>query len=116
MESIEDDVESSHSSNKSESASCGPIFNRIKGRIADRIRETAEKLPTPAPHGSSGNEWTKWISQTQGWMNTAADRVEAIDPDKVKMDFEKSVRHQPGKSLLIAGAAGLLLGIVLHRR
>jgi len=115
MKSIEDDVESTQSSNKSGSPAGGLAFTRIKERIADRIRETAEKLPTPE-HASPGNEWTKWMSQTQNWMNSAADCVEQMDPDKVKMDFEKGVRRQPGKSLLIAGAAGLLLGVVLHRR
>lgn len=113
---IKDDVESSHSSNGSSSVACGPAFNRIKERIAGRLRATAEKLPFQDSLASSGTEWAKLVSQTQGWMNMAADRVEHIDPVKVKMDFERSVRRQPGKSLLIAGVAGLLLGIVLRRR
>ena len=53
--------------------------------------------------------------QAAGWLDDAAEYVREVDPQKVKSDIQLQVRSNPGRSLLIAGAAGLLLGILLRR-
>jgi ElaB/YqjD/DUF883 family membrane-anchored ribosome-binding protein len=39
-----------------------------------------------------------------------------MDPQKIKTDIQDQMRRNPGRSLLIAGAAGLILGALLRRR
>ena len=92
---------------------CGShVVDRLKHRIAERLRQTADKVADHRPANSMGNSL---LSQAPGWINDAADRVERIDPDKIKTDFEQAVRRNPEKSLLIAAATGAFLAAILRR-
>jgi ElaB/YqjD/DUF883 family membrane-anchored ribosome-binding protein len=39
-----------------------------------------------------------------------------MEPKKIKADITEQVRRNPGKSLLVAGAVGLILGAIFRRR
>jgi ElaB/YqjD/DUF883 family membrane-anchored ribosome-binding protein len=39
-----------------------------------------------------------------------------MNVEQVKADLQQEIRRNPGRSLLIAGAFGLLLGSLLRRR
>jgi ElaB/YqjD/DUF883 family membrane-anchored ribosome-binding protein len=97
----------------SQSASAVSL-DTIKDTVADKlhavagaIQQKAGQNPEVAGAGYAG--------QAAGWLDDAAGYVREVDPQKIKSDLQKQVRSNPGRSLLIAGAAGLLLGILLRR-
>jgi len=96
------------------SQSRGSTLETIKETVADKlhaaasvIQERAEKNHETAAAG--------YATQAAGWLDDAAEYVREVDTQKVKSDIRRQVRNNPGRSLLVAGAAGLLLGILLRR-
>ena len=55
-------------------------------------------------------------SRAGSWLNHSADYIEKMEPEKLKADITDQVRRNPGASLLLAGAAGLILGAIFRRR
>jgi ElaB/YqjD/DUF883 family membrane-anchored ribosome-binding protein len=49
-------------------------------------------------------------------MDHSAEYVRKFDYKKADEKIREYVKQSPGRSLLIAGAAGLILGAVLRRR
>jgi ElaB/YqjD/DUF883 family membrane-anchored ribosome-binding protein len=98
--------ESSPSSGKS-------TLNNIKTTVADKLKSAAQTLGQ-----KSGQDTTvsQYAGQASGWLNNAADYVRDVEPEQVKADIQKQVRTNPGRSLLIAGVAGLVLGALFRRR
>ena len=95
----------------------GKTFDRIKVTVADKLKQAADALQQKTARtdeqtsavGSYGN-------QAAGWLNTSADYIRDMEPQKVKSDIQNEVRRNPGRSLLIAGAAGRILGALFRRR
>lgn len=90
--------------------------DRIQNRVADKLRQTAEtlfgKTEDAAPlHGASDIK-----ARAGSWLSQSADYIEQMEPEKLKTDISNQVRRNPGKSLLVAGAAGLILGAIFRRR
>jgi ElaB/YqjD/DUF883 family membrane-anchored ribosome-binding protein len=48
-------------------------------------------------------------------LSDAASYVRDVDPQQIKTDIQDEVKRNPGRALLIAGAAGLLLGVLFRR-
>ena len=95
----------------------GSTFDRIKVTVADKLKQAAETLeqksasPTERPTALAG-----YGNQAAGWLNSSADYIRDMDPKQLKTDVQNEVRRNPGRSLLIAGAAGLILGALFRRR
>jgi ElaB/YqjD/DUF883 family membrane-anchored ribosome-binding protein len=87
----------------SQSAS-GVSLDTIKDTVADKLHAVAGAVQQKAGQ-----------NQAAGWLDDAAEYVREVDPQRIKADLQKQVRSNPGRSLIIAGAAGLLLGILLRR-
>jgi ElaB/YqjD/DUF883 family membrane-anchored ribosome-binding protein len=102
---------------ESESQAHGTGLNQIKTNIADKLRSAAGSLKGQASRVAGRNEnMTGYGNQAADWLNRSADYVEEFDPKQLRSDVESQVRRNPGRSLLIAGAAGLILGALLKRR
>jgi ElaB/YqjD/DUF883 family membrane-anchored ribosome-binding protein len=92
-------------------------LDQIKTNIADKLRSAAGSLEGQAARMGGRNENVSGYGhQAAGWLNRSADYVEEFDPKQFRSDVENQVRRNPGRSLLIAGAAGLILGALLRRR
>ncbi len=98
----------------------GSGFDQIKVRIADKLRRAAgtlsgaaegNQLPDGAPNGVSNLAY-----QANAWLHNSADYIERIEPKKIKDDITEQVRRNPGKSLLVASAVGLILGAIIRRK
>lgn len=50
------------------------------------------------------------------WLNRSADDVERLNLEQIKTEIHSLVRAHPGVSLLMAGAAGLIIGSLVRRR
>ena len=95
----------------------GSTFDRIKVTVADKLKQAAEALEQKtAGAGERPTAVAGYGSQAAGWLNSSADYIRDMDPKQVKTDVQNEVRRNPGRSLLIAGAAGLILGALFRRR
>ena len=91
-------------------------FNQAKTAIADKLYSTARKLHQVAAPGEQQSELSGFGRRAADWLETSADYVNNVEPKHIRRDFEGQVRQNPGRSLLIAGAVGLVLGGLLRRR
>jgi hypothetical protein len=88
-------------------------LDNIKTTVADKLKSAAQAL---GEKGGQDSTVSQYAGQASGWLNNAADYVRDIEPQQVKADIQKQVRTNPGRSLLIAGIAGLVLGTLFRRR
>jgi ElaB/YqjD/DUF883 family membrane-anchored ribosome-binding protein len=91
-------------------------FDRIKAQIADKLHQAAETLHGKAEGNHMPREATNFGSHASAWLHNSADYVERMEPKKIKDDITEQVRRNPGKSLLVASAVGLILGAIFRRK
>jgi hypothetical protein len=103
-------------SGKCEIESRGASFDRIKVWIAGKMRQTAEALHGKADGNQIPREAVNFGSQPSVWLNKSADYIERMEPKKIRDDITEQVRRNPGKSLLVASAIGLILGAIFRRK
>lgn len=92
-------------------------LDQIKSTIADKLRSAAGALhEKTAQAGDQSQGVSQYGRQAADWLDRSADYVQEFNPQQLKSNVEEQVRRNPGRSLLIAGAAGLVLGALLRRR
>ncbi|HEX5041465.1 MAG TPA: DUF883 C-terminal domain-containing protein [Candidatus Polarisedimenticolaceae bacterium] len=92
-------------------------MDRVKGAAAQALHAAADMLRQRA-EGASGqfSALTGYGQQASDFLARSAHFVEEMDMERMKRQMEDAVRRNPGRSLLIAGTVGLLLGATLRRR
>ena len=100
---------------ESHSASGGSTLDSLKDTVADKMHAVAGAIQQKAEENRE-SPGAGYAGHAAEWLDGAAEYVREVDPKKVKSDIQKQVRSNPGRSLLIAGAAGLFLGFLLRRR
>lgn len=90
-------------------------FDIVKETVADKLHAAASTIQQKAGQNQE-NAVAGYAGQAAGWLDDAADYVRDVDPQRVKSDIQQQVRRNPGRSLFVAGAVGLLLGVLLRRR
>lgn len=94
----------------------GTSFDRIKVRIAGNLRQAAETLYGKTEDNQTPRGAPNFGSQAGAWLHNSVDYIERMEPKKIKDDITEQVRRNPGKSLLVASAVGLILGAILRRK
>ena len=91
--------------------------DRVKGAAAQALHAAADVLRHRA-EGASGqfSALTGYGQQASDFIARSARFVEDMDMERVRRQVEDAVRRNPGRSLVIAGTIGLLLGATLRRR
>ena len=90
-----------------------PAADNITTKVAEGLKNAAASLKEKAPqHGVISD----YASHASGWLDQAADYVQDIKVSRVKSDIQRQMRTNPGRSLLIAGAVGLIVGTLFRRR
>lgn len=113
------DLENQHSEYGRQGArrsTSGMDFNQIKTTVADKLHGAAQMLQEKAARDDSATQWGQMGQRAGDWLNQSADYINDLEPQRLRTDIENQVRQNPGRSLLIAGAAGLLLGRLLRGR
>jgi ElaB/YqjD/DUF883 family membrane-anchored ribosome-binding protein len=87
--------------------------NTIKDKLAGGLKNAAASLAEREPRDL---QMSGYVRQASRWLDNAGDYVENLNPSKVGDDLRRQVRANPGYSLLIAGAVGLLVGKLFSRR
>jgi ElaB/YqjD/DUF883 family membrane-anchored ribosome-binding protein len=95
----------------------GSSFNKIKTTIAEKLDAAADSLRVKADQAGGEKEFAaQYGRQAAGWLGSTAQYVRQFDVDRLKTDVENKVRKEPGRTLLIAGAVGLVIGALVRRR
>ena len=94
----------------------GSTFDQIKSTVAEKLQSAAQTLHQKTDGSDQQNEFANFGKRAANWLEQSADYVNQIEPTKVRNDIETQVRRNPGRSLLIAGAVGLVLGGLFRRR
>ena len=90
-----------------------PRIDNVKVKIAEGIKSAASVLKQ---QGAQNGSISGYLNQASGWLDNTADYVEDLNVSKVKNDIQSQMRANPGRALLIAGAAGLIVGALFRRR
>jgi len=96
---------------RTELASRSPL-TRFKEALADKMQAAAAAVEQNAA-GSGGHRY-RW--QAAELLDRSANYVRSLDADHLKDDLEGEIRASPGRSLAIAAASGLVIGMLLGRR
>ncbi len=91
-------------------------FDRVKTTVADRMSRAAQILHEQSSRTGRESELSNFGNRTADWLDRSAGYVKEVEAQRLKSDIETQVRRHPGRSLLIAGAVGLLLGSIFRRR
>lgn len=91
-------------------------FENVKNRIADKLQSVAKEVGEKAADPEEKSGMAQYGKRASEWMDHSAEYVRKFDYKKADEKVREYVKQSPGRSLLIAGAAGLILGAVLRRR
>jgi ElaB/YqjD/DUF883 family membrane-anchored ribosome-binding protein len=91
-------------------------FVRVRETVAEGLSRAAHALQQKSSEVDQESELANLGNRAAEWLERSSDYVKVIEPQQLKSDIENQVRRHPGRSLLIAGIAGLILGRVFRRR
>ena len=91
-------------------------LDQLKHTVAQKLSNAADALHQQTARVERPSELSRFGEQAAGWLERSADYVNEMEPQRLKDDLAMQVRRNPGRSLLIVGAAGLILGKLLRRR
>ena len=93
----------------------GSGFTQVRSTLSEKLRTAAGRMKEKG--AATGSEDLRGFGgQASDWLERSAKYVDDFDAQRFKDDMSTQVRQNPGRSLLIAGAAGLILGAILRRR
>ena len=91
-------------------------FERMKDVIADTLQSVAGGLNEKTADMDAQSGMTQYGKQASEWMEHSAEYVRQFDYKEADAGVRAYIRQNPGRSLLIAGGVGLMLGAILRRR
>jgi ElaB/YqjD/DUF883 family membrane-anchored ribosome-binding protein len=91
-------------------------LDQFKHTVAQKLSNAADALHQQTARVQQPSDLSRFGEKAADWLESSADYVSAMEPQKLKDDLAMQVRRNPGRSLLIVGAAGLILGKLLRRR
>ena len=91
-------------------------FGNVKKSIADAIHKAAEALGKKAADQDAPSGMAQYGKQASEWLDQSAEYVRQFDYEQANARVRDYVKRSPGRSLLIAGAVGLVIGAILRRR
>ena len=94
-------------------AGTNSTLENIKGKVAEGLKSAAGSLKQNGPQNGAMSDYA---GQASGWLDSAGNYIRDMDVSQVKTDIKRQMRANPGRTLLIAGAAGLIVGALFRRR
>jgi ElaB/YqjD/DUF883 family membrane-anchored ribosome-binding protein len=91
-------------------------FKNVKNVIADKLHKVAEALNNKATAADAQSGMAQYGYQVSGWLDQSAEYVRQFDYEQADAGVREYVGRSPGRSLLIAGGVGLIIGAILRRR
>jgi len=91
-------------------------FGNVKNIIADKVHHFAEALGEKAEDHDAQSGIAHYGKQASEWLEQSSEVVRQFGYEQADARVREYVRQSPGRSLLIAGAVGLIIGAILRRR
>jgi ElaB/YqjD/DUF883 family membrane-anchored ribosome-binding protein len=91
-------------------------FENVKSFIADKLHHVAEALDEKEEVQDAQSGIAQYGKQASEWFDQSAEYVRQFDYEQANARVREYVRQSPGRSLLIAGGVGLIIGAILRRR
>lgn len=91
-------------------------FENVKNRIADKLHYIAQVMCKKADDPDTQTDVAACEKQASEWLDHSAEYLRQFDCKQADAKAREYVRQNPGRSILIAGAVGLIIGAVLRRR
>jgi hypothetical protein len=109
-----DKTEETWTDNQSSSKPTG--FENVKNIIADKLHNIAEAFYEKEADQDAQSDGTRYGKQASEWLDHSAEYVRQFDYEQANARVRDCIGQNPGRSLLIAGGVGLIIGAVLRRR
>lgn len=93
-----------------------PSKINIKETVSHKLRQAAEEIKQGINSTNEANHFSRYSLYAGSLLNRSADYIESLNLTQLNRDIQNEVRRSPGHCLLIAGAVGLLFGVLLRRR
>jgi ElaB/YqjD/DUF883 family membrane-anchored ribosome-binding protein len=91
-------------------------FESVKNIVADQLQTIAETIGNKATSPGAQPDVARYSKHASELLGQSADYVREFDYTEAKDRVQEYVKKSPERSLLIAGAAGLIIGALLRRR
>jgi ElaB/YqjD/DUF883 family membrane-anchored ribosome-binding protein len=91
-------------------------FENVKNRIADKLYHIAQTLSEKAADPDTQTDVAACEKHASDWLDHSAKYVRQFDYKQADTKAREYVRRNPGRSILIAGAVGMIIGAILRRR
>lgn len=91
-------------------------FENVKNSIADKLHCAARDLAEKAARQDAQSGMGHYGKQASEWLDQSSEYVRQFDFERTNARVRESIRRNPGRSILIAGAVGLVIGAILRRR
>ncbi len=88
----------------------------IKSTVADKLHAVAQTIFRKVNAPGTNPEVASYGKDASAVLEQSADYIRDFDYDKAAVAVRDYVRKNPGRSLLIAGLSGLVLGAIFRRR
>jgi ElaB/YqjD/DUF883 family membrane-anchored ribosome-binding protein len=91
-------------------------FENMKKIIADKLHHVAEAVEEKAADQEVQSGMAQYGKQASEWLDQSSECVRQFDYEQADARIREYVEQSPGRSLLLAGAVGLVIGAILRRR
>jgi len=91
-------------------------LKNAKNTIADTMHKVAEAFAGKAANQDATTGIAQYGKQASEWLGKSAEYVRHFDYKQADTKAREYVTRNPGRSLLIAGVAGLIFGAIWRRR
>jgi ElaB/YqjD/DUF883 family membrane-anchored ribosome-binding protein len=91
-------------------------FDNVKNIIADKMHNVAEALGEKVVIQDAQCGIAQYGKQASEWLDQSAEYVRQFSYEQADANVREYVRQSPGRSLLIAGTVGLIIGAIFRRR
>ena len=90
-------------------------FENVKKIIADKLHHIAEALSEKAGDLDAQSGMCQ-ENPASVWLDQSAEYVRQFDYERANLRVREYIGLNPGRCLLMAGGAGLIIGAMLRRR
>lgn len=91
-------------------------FDTIKNSFADQLHNIARTLGENTADQDAQSGKAQYGRMASEWLDQSAEQVRQFDYEQADARAREYVGKNPGRSLLIAGGLGLIIGTILRRR
>jgi len=91
-------------------------FENVKHIFFDKFHDLAEAQGEKAADRDTQSGMDQYGKQASEWLDQSAEYLRQLDYEQADANVREYVGQSPGRSLLIAGAVGLIMGVIFRRR